>query len=54
MSKFLRDMIAIPRKLRRKKVIERIAEEMRAVGFDKVETDPMGNVLGYIDTANIL
>jgi acetylornithine deacetylase/succinyl-diaminopimelate desuccinylase-like protein len=49
MSKFLRDMIAIPSEsCDEKKVIERIAEEMKAVGFDKMETDPMGNVLGYI------
>ena len=27
--------------------IDRIAEEMRKLDFDKVEIDPMGNVLGY-------
>ena len=49
MSKFLRDMIAIPSEsCGEKEVINRIAEEMRAVGFDKVEIDPMGNVMGYI------
>ena len=25
-------------------------EEMRKLGFDKVEIDPMGNVLGYMGT----
>ncbi|MEG1910952.1 MAG: YgeY family selenium metabolism-linked hydrolase [Cloacibacillus sp.] len=29
-------------------VIKRIAQEMEKVGFDKVEIDPMGNVLGYM------
>lgn len=49
MSKFLRDMIAIPSEsCCEKEVIRRIAEEMKAVGFDKVEIDPMGNVMGYI------
>ena len=48
MSKFLRDMIAIPSESCDEKGYRRIAEEMKAVGFDKVETDPMGNVLGYI------
>lgn len=47
--KFLRDMIAIPgESCQEKRVIQRIGEEMEKVGFDKVETDPMGNILGYI------
>lgn len=49
MSKFLRDMIAIPSEsCGEKEVVLRIKEEMEKVGFDKVEIDPMGNVLGYI------
>ena len=48
-SRFLRDMIAIPSEsCHEEKVILRIKEEMEKVGFDKVEIDPMGNVLGYI------
>ena len=48
-SKFLRDMIAIPSESSNEKdVILRIKEEMEKVGFDKVEIDPMGNILGYI------
>ena len=48
-SKFLRDMIAIPSESRQEeKVIQRIKQEMEAVGFDRVDIDPMGNVLGYI------
>ena len=46
---FLRDMIAIPSESAdEKRVIQRIKEEMETVGFDKVEIDPMGNVLGTI------
>lgn len=49
MSRFLRDMIAIPSEsCDEKKVVLRIKEEMEKVGFDKVDIDPMGNVLGYI------
>lgn len=48
-SKFLRDMIAIPSEsCQEEQVILRIKEEMEKVGFDKVEIDPMGNILGYI------
>lgn len=49
MSRFLRDMIAIPSEsCDEKRVIHRIKEEMLKVGFDKVDIDPMGNILGYL------
>lgn len=49
MTRFLRDMIAIPSEsCDEKKVVLRIKEEMEKVGFDKVEIDPMGNILGTI------
>jgi putative selenium metabolism hydrolase len=49
MSKFLRDLIAIPSEsTEEKEVVLRIKKEMEAVGFDKVEIDPMGNIIGYI------
>ncbi len=49
MTRFLRDMIAIPSEsCEEEAVIKRIKEEMEKVGFDKVEIDPMGNVLGYV------
>lgn len=49
MSKFLRDLIAIPgESCGEQGVVERIREEMLANGFDRVEIDPMGNVLGFI------
>jgi putative selenium metabolism hydrolase len=55
MTKFLRDLVRIPgESCGEKEVVERIAEEMRAVGFDKVEIDPMGNVLGYMGTGKTL
>ena len=55
MTKFLRDLVRIPGESAGEKGhIDRIAEEMRAVGFDKVEIDPMGNVLGYMGTGKTL
>lgn len=49
MSQFLRDMIVIPSEsCDEERVVLRIKQEMEKVGFDKVEIDPMGNVLGYI------
>ena len=49
MSKFLRDMIAIPSEsCNEKEVVLRIKKEMESVGFDRIEIDPMGNILGYI------
>lgn len=49
MTRFLRDMIAIPSEsCAEEKVVLRIKDEMEKVGFDKVEIDPMGNILGYI------
>ncbi len=55
MTKFLRDLVAIPgESCEEKGVVERIAEEMKAVGFDKVEIDKQGNVLGYMGTGKKL
>lgn len=55
MTKFLRDLIAIPgESCEEKGVVKRIAEEMRALGFNKVEIDPQGNVLGYMGTGKTL
>ena len=49
MSGFLRDLIAIPgESCREEEVVRRIAREMEKVGFDRVEIDPMGNVLGWM------
>ena len=49
MTKFLRDMVKIPSEsCEERDVVLRIKQEMEKVGFDKVEIDPMGNVLGYI------
>ena len=48
-SRFLRDMIAIPSESRDEaKVIERIREEMQKVNFDKIDIDKMGNIIGTI------
>ncbi len=49
MVRFLRELIAIPgESCGEEGVIRRIAQEMRALGYDQVEIDPMGNVLGFI------
>jgi putative selenium metabolism hydrolase len=49
MSGFLRDLIAIPSESTEEKdIILRIKREMEEVGFDQVEIDPMGNILGYV------
>ncbi len=55
MTKFLRDLVAIPgESCEEKGVVERIAEEMNLLGFNKVEIDPQGNVLGYMGTGKTL
>lgn len=48
-AKFLRDLIAIPSaSTNEEAVIDRAKAEMMSIGFDRVETDGMGNLLGYI------
>lgn len=55
MTKFLRDLIAISgESCGEKGVINRIAEEMEMLGFDKIEIDGMGNILGYMGTGETL
>ena len=55
MTKFLREIVKNPGESCDEKLhIERIAEEMRNLGFDKVDIDPMGNVLGYMGTGEKL
>ena len=49
MTKFLRDMIAIPSEsCEEKGVVYRIKEEMEKLGYDKVEIDKLGNVIGWM------
>lgn len=55
MTKFLRDLVAIPgESCEEEGVIKRIEAEMKALDFDKVVIDPMGNVLGYMGTGEKL
>ncbi|MEG0179258.1 MAG: YgeY family selenium metabolism-linked hydrolase [Oscillospiraceae bacterium] len=55
MTKFLRDLVRIPgESCTEKGHIDRIKQEMEKVGFNKVEIDPMGNVLGYMGTGKTL
>ncbi len=55
MTGFLRDLVAIPGESGGEEGrIRRVAKEMEAAGFDRVEIDPMGNVLGYMGTGKTL
>ena len=55
MTKFLREIVKNPGESCDEKAhIDRIAEEMKKLGFNKVEIDPMGNVLGYMGTGEKL
>ncbi|RTZ99036.1 MAG: YgeY family selenium metabolism-linked hydrolase [Deltaproteobacteria bacterium] len=55
MTRFLRDMIRLPSESAHEEaVIQRIRQEMETVGFDKIEIDPMGNILGYIGSGKTL
>lgn len=55
MTAFLRDLIAIPgESCGEEGVIKRIEQEMKKVGFDRVEIDGMGNVLGYMGSGKTL
>ncbi len=49
MARFLRDMIAIPSESTcERRVIQRVAGEMAAAGFDEVKVDGLGNLLGRV------
>jgi len=51
MTKLLRDLVKLPgESCNERAKIERAAEEMRLLGFDRVEIDGMGNLLGYMGT----
>lgn len=55
MTKFLRDMIAIPSESsNEEKLILRIKEEMEKVGFDEVRIDKMGNIIGRVGSGKHL
>ena len=53
MTRFLRDLVAIPSEsCGEEGVIRRIAAEMEKLGFDKVQIDGEGNVLGWMGTGD--
>jgi len=55
MTKFLRDMIRFPgESCGEKEKVQCAANEMRELGFDKVEIDGMGNLLGYMGSGKTL
>lgn len=48
-TRFLRELIAIPSESAGERaVVARVADEMRALGFDEVKIDGFGNVLGRV------
>ncbi|MCL2562953.1 MAG: YgeY family selenium metabolism-linked hydrolase [Oscillospiraceae bacterium] len=55
MTRFLREMTKFPgESAGEREKVECAAAEMRKLGFDKVEIDPMGNLLGYMGTGKTL
>ncbi|MCP3899611.1 MAG: YgeY family selenium metabolism-linked hydrolase, partial [Desulfobacteraceae bacterium] len=55
MTKFLRDLIRLPgESCGEKDVVLRIEQEMKKVGFDEVQIDPMGNILGFMGDGDTL
>ncbi|NLU24954.1 MAG: YgeY family selenium metabolism-linked hydrolase [Clostridiales bacterium] len=53
MVKFLRDMIAIPSEsCQEEGVVKRIAQELTKLGYDKVEFDGLGNVIGWMGSGD--
>ncbi|QGP76995.1 YgeY family selenium metabolism-linked hydrolase [Tetragenococcus halophilus] len=55
MTKLLRDLVRIPGESADEgKKLQRTKEEMDKLGFDQVEFDPMGNLLGYMGTGKTL
>ncbi len=49
MSAFLRDLIRLPgESCGEEAVARRVLAEMQALGYDRAEIDPMGNVLGFM------
>lgn len=55
MTKFLREIVAFPgESCDEEKHVRRIEKEMKDLGFDKVEIDKQGNVIGYMGTGKTL
>ena len=55
MARFLRGLVAIPGESGKERgKVEYAADEMRRLGFDRVEIDPMGNLLGYMGSGETI
>lgn len=55
MTRFLRELVHFPgESCGEKDHVMRIKEEMEKLGFDKVDIDPMGNILGYMGSGSTL
>lgn len=55
MTKFLREIVAFPgESAEEKDHVKRIEQEMKDLGFDEVEVDPIGELfLGYMGTGKL-
>lgn len=55
MTKFLRELVALPgESCGEEGHVRRIEQEMKKLGFDNVDIDPMGNILGYMGQGKTL
>lgn len=55
MTKFLREIVQYPgESAEEEQHVRRIEKEMIDLGFDEVEVDPMGNILGYMGNGKTL
>ena len=55
MTKLLRDIVKLPgESCNERDKIDRVANEMRKLEFDKVKVDKMGNLFGYMGSGKIL
>lgn len=55
MVRFLRELIAIPSEsCQEGRVIQHIKREMLKVGFDEIQIDPMGNILGRVGSGKTI
>lgn len=49
LARFLQDIVSIPSLSSQEgPVVERMAAEMKALGYDEVTVDPMGNLIGRV------
>ncbi|MBN1270180.1 MAG: YgeY family selenium metabolism-linked hydrolase, partial [Kiritimatiellae bacterium] len=54
LTKFMQDIVRIPSlSAQEGAVVERMAAEMRKLGYDEVTVDPMGNLIGRLGSGPV-